>query len=253
MWDPAQYLKFAAPRFRPARDLLARVAIEAPKTVYDLGCGAGNVTRLLAQRWPDARVVGVDDSAEMLAQAAKEAPGIVWQCQSVASWTPEQAADLIYSNAALHWLPDHQALFRRLMGCLTPGGVLAVQMPRNFSEPSHALIRETVAGGPWRDRLAPLVQPSPVAAPEYYYDLLAPLAAELDMWETQYQHVLEGEDPVKEWTKGTWLKQFLDALDEGDRPAFEADYAVRLRKAYPRRADGKTVFPFRRLFIVARR
>ena len=139
------------------------------------------------------------------------------------------------------------------MRCLTPGGVLAVQMPRNFSEPSHALIRETVAGGPWRDRLAPLVQPSPVAAPEYYYDLLAPLAAELDMWETQYQHVLEGEDPVKEWTKGTWLKQFLDALDEGDRPAFEADYAVRLRKAYPRRADGKTVFPFRRLFIVARR
>ena len=253
MWDPAQYLKFAAPRFRPAMDLLARVAIEAPKTVYDLGCGAGNVTRLLAQRWPDARVVGVDDSAEMLAQAAKEAPGIVWQCQSVASWTPEQAADLIYSNAALHWLPDHQALFRRLMGCLTPGGVLAVQMPRNFSEPSHALIRETVAGGPWRDRLAPLVQPSPVAAPEYYYDLLAPLAAELDMWETQYQHVLEGEDPEKEWTKGTWLKQFLDALDEGDRPAFEADYAVRLRKAYPRRADGKTVFPFRRLFIVARR
>ena len=253
MWDPAQYQKFAAPRFRPAMDLLARVGIEAPKTVYDLGCGAGNVTRLLAQRWPDARVVGVDDSAEMLAQAAKEAPGIVWQCQSVASWTPEQAADLIYSNAALHWLPDHQALFRRLMGCLTPGGVLAVQMPRNFSEPSHALIRETVAGGPWRDRLAPLVQPSPVAAPEYYYDLLAPLAAELDMWETQYQHVLDGEDPVKEWTKGTWLKQFLDALDEGDRPAFEADYAVRLRKAYPRRADGKTVFPFRRLFIVARR
>ena len=253
MWDPAQYLKFAAPRFRPAMDLLARVTVEAPKTVYDLGCGAGNVTRLLAQRWPDARVVGVDDSAEMLAQAAKEAPGIVWQCQSVASWTPEQAADLIYSNAALHWLPDHQALFRRLMGCLTPGGVLAVQMPRNFSEPSHALIRETVAGGPWRDRLAPLVQPSPVAAPEYYYDLLAPLAAELDMWETQYQHVLEGEDPVKEWTKGTWLKQFLDALDEGDRPAFEADYAARLRNAYPRRADGKTVFPFRRLFIVARR
>ena len=253
MWDPAQYLKFAAPRFRPAMDLLARVTVEAPKTVYDLGCGAGNVTRLLAQRWPDARVVGVDDSAEMLAQAAKEAPGIVWQCQSIANWAPDRAADLIYSNAALHWLPNHQALFRRLMGCLTPGGVLAVQMPRNFSEPSHALIRETVAGGPWRDRLAPLVQPSPVAAPEYYYDLLAPLAAELDMWETQYQHVLDGEDPVKEWTKGTWLKQFLDALDEGDRPAFEADYAVRLRKSYPRRADGKSVFPFRRLFIVARR
>lgn len=253
MWNPAQYLKFGAPRFRPAMDLLARIAIEAPGTVYDLGCGAGNVTRLLAQRWPNAHIIGVDDSPEMLAQAAKEAPAVVWRCQGIATWTPEQAVDVINSNAALHWLSDHRTLFSHLMRCLTPGGVLAVQMPRNFSEPSHALIRETVAGGPWRDRPAPLVQPSPVAPPEYYYDLLAPLAAELDMWETQYQHVLDGEDPVKEWTKGTWLKQFLDALDEGDRPAFEADYAVRLRKAYPRRADGKTVFPFRRLFIVARR
>ena len=253
MWNPAQYLKFAAPRFRPAMDLLARVGVEAPEAVFDLGCGAGNVTRLLAQRWPDARIVGVDDSPEMLTQAAREAPGIAWRCQSIATWTPEPAVDVIYSNAALHWLPDHQTLFPRLMRCLAPGGVLAVQMPRNFSEPSHALIRETVAVGRWRERLAPLMQPPPVAAPEYYYDLIAPLATELDLWETQYLHVLDGEDPVKEWTKGTWLKQFLDALDEGDRPAFEVDYAARLREAYPRRADGKTVFPFRRLFIVARR
>lgn len=253
MWNPEQYLKFAAPRFRPAQDLLARVAVAAPATVYDLGCGAGNVTRMLAQRWPKARIVGVDDSEAMLAQAAREASGIVWQCRSIAEWTPEQPADVIYSNAALHWLSAHEALFPRLMRQLAPGGVLAAQMPRNFGEPSHTLIWETLRAGPWRDRLAHLVRPSPVAPPEYYYDLVAPLASEIDVWETQYLQVLEGRDPVKEWTKGTWLKQFLDALDAADRPAFEEDYARRLREAYPVRPDGRTLFPFRRLFLVARR
>ena len=192
MWNPAQYLKFAAPRFRPAMDLLARIEVEAPETVYDLGCGAGNVTRVLAERWPNAHLVGIDDSPEMLAQAAKAAPGIVWQCQSVATWEPERAVDVIYSNAALHWLPDHPALFPRLMRCLAPSGILAVQMPRNFSEPSHVLIQDTVRAGRWRERLEPLLRSPPVAVPEYYYDLLAPLSAELDMWETQYLHVLEG-------------------------------------------------------------
>ncbi len=253
MWSPEQYLKFAAPRFRPAQDLLARVLVEAPGTVYDLGCGAGNVTRMLAGRWPDAQIVGVDASEEMLAQAEREASGIIWQRRSVAEWTPEEPADVIYSNAALHWLPDHQTLFPRLMGSLAPGGVLAVQMPRNFNEPSHTLIWETLRAGPWRARLEHLVRPSPVAAPDFYYGLLAPLAVEVDIWETQYLQVLEGKDPVKEWTKGTWLKQFLDELDEADRPAFEEDYAGRLRRAYPGREDGKTLFPFRRLFIVARR
>jgi len=253
MWNPEQYLKFAAPRFRPAQDLLARVTVDAPGTVYDLGCGVGNVTRMLAQRWPDAQVVGVDGSDEMLAQAERAASGIIWQHQSVAEWKPEEPADVIYSNAALHWLPDHQMLFPRLMKQLAPGGVLAVQMPRNFGEPSHTLIWETLRAGPWRTRLEHLVRPSPVAMPDFYYGLVAPLASEVDLWETQYLQVLDGKDPVKEWTKGAWLKQFLDELDETDRPAFEEDYAGRLRQAYPVRPDGKTLFPFRRLFIVARR
>ncbi len=250
-WNPNQYLKFAAPRLQPAIDLLARVPLANPQTVYDLGCGAGNVTRLLALRWPAAAITGVDDSTPMLAKAAVEAPGLNWVQQSVADWRAPQPADLIYSNAALHWLPDHSTLFPSLLNQLAPGGVLAVQMPRNFDAPSHRLIDDTVRAGPWRSRLEPMLRPSPVAEPGFYYDGLAQHAGRLDIWETEYLQVLEGTDPVKEWTKGTWLKQFLDALDEGDRMAFEADYATRLRHAYPMRSDGRTLFPFRRLFMVA--
>ena len=250
-WNPDQYLKFAAPRLRPAVDLLARVPLTAPGSIFDLGCGAGNVTRLLAERWPHAAVTGVDDSASMLAKAAQENPRIAWVQQSVAAWRAPQRTDLIYSNAALHWLPDHASLFPTLLQQLAPGGVLAVQMPRNFDAPSHRLIDETVRAGPWHERLAAMIGASPVAEPAFYYDLLAPRVAQLDIWETEYLQVLEGADPVKEWTKGTWLKQFLDALPPTERPPFEADYAARLRVAYPPRSDGRTLFPFRRLFMVA--
>ena len=253
MWNPDQYLKFAQPRFRPAQDLLARVPVGSPRTVYDLGCGAGNVTRMLAQRWPEAKIIGVDDSEEMLAKAAQDPSDITWRCQSIAEWAPEEPADVIYSNAALHWLTRHQTLFPRLIGMLAPGGVLAVQMPRNFNEPSHTLIWETLRAGPWHARLEHLIRPSPVGTPHYYYNLVAPLASSIDIWETQYLQILQGKDPVKEWTKGTWLKQFLDELDEADRPAFEEDYAQRLRDAYPAHDNGDTLFPFRRLFIVVRR
>ena len=250
-WNPDQYLKFAAPRLRPAVDLLARVPLTAPGSIFDLGCGAGNVTRLLAERWPHAAVTGVDDSASMLAKAAQENPGIAWVQQSVATWRAPEPADLIYSNAALHWLPDHASLFPTLLQQLAPGGVLAVQMPRNFDAPSHRLIDDTVRAGPWHARLAAMIGASPVAEPAVYYDLLTPRVAQLDIWETEYLQVLEGADPVKEWTKGTWLKQFLDALPPDERAPFEADYAARLRIAYPPRSDGRTLFPFRRLFMVA--
>lgn len=252
-WNPDQYLKFSEPRLRPAVDLLARVDLTAPKRVYDLGCGAGNVTRLLAGRWPAASITGIDDSAEMLAQAARAFREATWLRQSVADWAPAQPADLIFSNAALHWLPQHEQLFPRLQGQLAPGGVLAVQMPRNFAAPSHALIADTVRHGAWRGRLEHLLRPEPVAGPDDYYAMLEPLAASIDIWETEYLQVLQGTDPVKEWTKGTWLKQFLDELAEPERAEFEADYARRLRSAYPPLADGTTLFPFRRLFIVARR
>lgn len=252
-WNPEQYLKFAEPRLRPAVDLLTRIDAANPARVFDLGCGAGNVTRLLKTRWPDAQITGVDDSAEMLTRAAKSVDGVSWVQQSLANWQPEHAVDVIFSNAALHWLPDHRALFAKLVNQLTAGGVLAVQMPRNFGAPSHTLIAETVLAGPWRATLEPLLSPAPVATPDVYYDLLSGLVKRLDIWESEYLQVLEGVDPVKEWTKGTWLKQFLDALDAPEATAFEADYAARVRIAYPTRTDGKTLFPFRRLFIVATR
>jgi trans-aconitate 2-methyltransferase len=249
-WNPQQYLKFSQPRLRPAMDLLARIPSAEPALVYDLGCGAGNVTALLAERWPDARIIGVDASAAMLAQAARSLPRVQWVHQPLAGWQAECAADVIYSNAALHWLPDHRQLFPALVAMLAPGGVLAVQMPRNFSAPSHTLIAAAARARPWRSKLEPLLAPAPVGEPQFYYALLAPLAASLDIWESEYLQVLSGEDPVKEWTKGTWLMQFLERLDAGERVQFEADYALRLRAAYPPLADGTTLFPFRRLFIV---
>jgi trans-aconitate 2-methyltransferase len=251
-WDPAQYLKFADHRLRPAIELLNRIDMEAPAEVYDLGAGAGNATRLLKARWPLARITGVDASEAMLARATAEAPEIVWQRADLATWRPPRPADVIYSNAALHWLPDHDRLFPALLSALAPGGVLAVQMPRNFSAPSHTAIAEAARSGPWRPKIEPLLRPPPVAEPAFYFDLLAPRAAPLDIWETEYLQVLEGDHPVKEWTKGTWLRPLLDALDEPERSRFEACYAELVGHAYPRSPDGRTLFPFRRLFIVAK-
>jgi trans-aconitate 2-methyltransferase len=251
VWDPAQYLKFGDHRLRPAVDLLNRIDLEAPSEVYDLGCGAGNVTRLLRARWPDACITGVDSSEAMLEKAAQAVPDVTWQHADMAGWQPPRPPDLIYSNAALHWLGDHGRLFPALLASLKPGGVLAVQMPRNFLAPSHTAIADAARSGPWRAKLEPLLRPVPVSEPAFYFDALAPHASGLDIWETEYQHVLEGEDPVKEWTKATWLNPLLDALEEPERGQFERCYADMVGEAYPRRGDGKTLLPFRRLFIVA--
>jgi trans-aconitate 2-methyltransferase len=253
VWNPQQYLKFAGHRLRPAVDLLMRIPDFPVTSVADLGAGAGNVTRLIRERWPDAVVAGVEGSAEMVAAGRKAAPGVEWLQQDLGSWRPAQQYDVIYSNAALHWLPDHRTLFPALMEKVAPGGILAVQMPRNFAAPSHLLIAETALNGPWRSRLEHLVTPPPVEAPGFYHDLLAPLSQNIDIWETEYLQVLEGENPVKEWTKGTWLTRYLDVLQGQDKAAFEAAYGERVAKAYPRNAAGQTLFPFRRLFMVALR
>lgn len=252
-WDPAQYLRFAGPRLQPALDLLARIPLAAPAAVYDLGCGAGNVTRLLRERWPDARVTGVDGSPAMLEAAARAAPGVRFIQADLAAWAPPAPADLIFSNAALHWLDDHATLLPRLLGRLVPGGLLAVQMPRNHGAPSHTEMVGAAEAGPWRVRLLPLLRRAPVAGPAVYYDILAPHAGRLEIWETEYLHALEGDNPVVEWTRGSALKPLLDALEPPEREAFLADYAGRMAAAYPRRPDGRTLFPFRRLFILADR
>jgi trans-aconitate 2-methyltransferase len=250
VWNPQQYLKFAGHRLRPAIDLLARVPDFPARTIVDLGAGVGNVTKLLKERWPEADVTGVEGSAEMVAAGRKAAPNVEWQLGDLAAWQPRKRYDLVYSNAALHWLPDHATLFPAVLENLAPGGFLAVQMPRNFTAPSHLLIAETALNGPWRSKVEHLVTPPPVHAPQFYHDVLAPHAAAVDIWETEYLQVLEGENPVKEWTKGTWLTRYLDVLDGNEKAAFEAAYGERVAKAYPRNKAGQTLFPFRRLFMV---
>jgi trans-aconitate 2-methyltransferase len=252
-WDPNQYLKFSDHRLRPALDLMAQIPLDAPRSIYDLGSGPGTITRLLAERWPSAVVTGVDSSADMLAKARQEAPGVAFQQADIAHWSPPAPADLIFSNATLHWLDDHAALLPRLAAQLAPGGVLAVQMPCNRDSPSHLLMDEAAADGPWRAKLSRL-RPvyGSVQTPDAYYRILAPVARSVDIWETTYLHILAGDNPVAEWTKGTALRPYLDALDETERAAFFASYAARIAAAYPKQPDGNTLLPFRRIFFIAR-
>lgn len=256
-WDPAQYLKFGGERLRPALDLLARVALEAPQRVVDLGCGTGALTRILAERFSAADVTGLDGSPEMLAAAANNArPGekIDWRQADIARWRAAPPVDLIYTNAALHWLDGHATLFPHLIGQLAKGGVLAVQMPRQHDAPSHRLIDDGMAAFPYlAERMKKNPRPTPVGDPAFFYDVLKPVTSSLDVWETEYLHVLEGQDPVPEFTKSTTLKPVLENLDPGDRDAYMATYRAACRKAYPPRPDGRTLFPFRRIFIVATR
>ena len=256
-WDPAQYLKFADHRRRPALELLDRVPLAAPRVIYDLGCGSGHVTRLISERWPSATVHGLDQSPEMLARAAAEPSSVRWLQADVRHWVPHEAPDLIYANATLQWLDGHRRLFPRLMGYLDRGGCLAVQMPLSWDLPSHRLMRHTLAHGGAGG--APIggaavraaVRRKWVADAGVYYDLLAPLGQRLDVWETEYLQVLSGEDAVLEWVKGTGLRPLLNGLGEADRRVFVDAYRRALRDAYPQRPDGHTLYPFRRLFIVA--
>jgi trans-aconitate 2-methyltransferase len=248
---------FADHRLRPALELLDRVSLKSPKLIYDLGCGTGNVTRIMAERWPEATVYGLDNSPEMLEKAASEPGPVQWIEADLRNWSPAEPPDLIYSNATLHWVEGHRDLFPRLAGFLTAGGCLAVQMPLSWGAPSHRLMRETLTrGGPdgnplGTEELRQSVARDWVEDATVYYDLLTDHARRLDIWETEYLQILEGDDPVLEWMKGSGLRPVLNGLDDGERAHFLAEFARRLRVAYPARADGRTLYPFRRLFIVA--
>ncbi len=256
-WDPAQYLRFSDQRLRPALDLLGQVPLTAPGRVVDLGCGAGNVTCILKQRFPAAEVTGVDSDAAMLEKARAAAPACRFERGDFATWTPAgqstAALDLIFSNAALQWVGAHATLFPRLMSLLVPGGVLAVQMPAMHDAPLRRLQYAVAAEGPWAERLASHASAPPILDPPGYWDLLRPLVARLDIWETTYLHPLTGEDAVVEWAAGSSLRPFLEPLDPAQRAAFRGAYAEALRPHYPRRADGTTLLPFRRLFMIAGR
>ena len=251
-WDPDQYLKFYGPRIRPALDLLTQVDMDSPKTVYDLGCGPGNLTEFIQQRWPVADVIGVDASETMLARARDLHPDKTWIKADLADWEPDAEADVFLSNAVFQWLNDHDTLLPGLVASVRAGGIFAFQLPRNWNAPSHAIIQELVAASPSRELLKPLLLDDPVHPPDYYYDLLRPHVSTIDIWETEYLQILDGENAVAEWIKGSTLKPLLDALED-DAVAFYEQYVAHVACSYPQRSDGKTLYPFRRLFVVARR
>ncbi|HVE74309.1 MAG TPA: trans-aconitate 2-methyltransferase [Mycobacteriales bacterium] len=255
MWDPATYQQFSFERERPFAELLSRVAHPDPSYVVDLGCGPGGRTATLLQRWPQARVVGVDSSAEMVSTAAEHAVDgrLSFVQGDLRTWQPEQAVDVLVTNATLQWVPGHLDLLPRLVGFLTAGGEFAMQVPGNFTEPSHLLLEQLRSSPRWRDRVGPeSAATAAVHAPADYLAALTDLGLTADVWETTYLHVLPGPDAVLEWTKGTALRPVFAVLSGDEREEFVREYAALLRAAYPRRSSG-TVLPFRRIFAVAQR
>ncbi|PTX99810.1 trans-aconitate 2-methyltransferase [Verrucomicrobia bacterium LW23] len=277
-WDPSLYLKYADERTQPCRDLIHRVQLTAPEDVVDLGCGPGNSTAVLAARWPLARITGLDSSAEMLARAHAAMPRIHWQQGDIASWTaepaeeaapdtagngasPAAAADgagrpqLVFSNAALQWVPDHFELVPRLFAQVAPGGALAVQVPAQVNAPAHVIMRELTQSAAWRSYF-PMgsVRDWHVHEPGVYFDLLSPLTSRLDMWLTDYMMYLPGPQSIVDWYQGTGMRPYLDALPSDElRRVFMADVLAEVAVTYPARSNGMVEFPFRRLFFVAYR
>lgn len=249
-WDPRQYERFAGPRLRPALDLLGRLPERSFHRIWDLGCGGGQVTRLLAERFPDAAITGLDTAPAMLEQARAAVPSARFRLADIGRERPPPGADLVVSNAALQWLPDHQRLLGELADDLAPGGVIAVQMPGNHDAPSHRIIAETAAMAAFAPRLAAVQGIGPVADAGHYAALLLDRGCQVDAWETRYVHVLGGADPVLNWLLGTTLRPYLDALGAA-APEFLDALRRRIAAAYPCRPDGTCLFPFRRVFCIA--
>jgi trans-aconitate 2-methyltransferase len=253
-WSAGQYLKFEDERTRPPRDVLAQVPLARARRVVDLGCGPGNSTELLVERFPRAEIVGLDSSPDMLRKARQRLPACRFVEADITTWAPDAATDLLFANAVMQWLPDHTAVLRRLLEALPAGGVLAVQMPDNTREPALAFQREVAASGPWSQH--PDVQAAArddLPPPEAYYDLLKPVCARLDIWHAVYNHVMAGPPAIVEWFKGSSLQPFLSPLDGPARARFLAAYAEKIAGAYRPRFDGKVLLRFPRLFIVATR
>lgn len=251
-WSATQYLKFEDERTRAARDLLAQIPSEHPRTVVDIGCGPGNSTELLVRRWPQAAVTGIDTSADMLRQARERLRAQTFIEANVAHWMPPPDTDVLFANAIFQWVPDHLKQLARLVGALPPGGVLAVQMPDNLDEPSHILMREVAFQEPFRTPLADAARMrDALPRPRDYYDALQPLCSRLEIWHTIYNHVLDDASAIVEWVKGTGLRPFLDPLEVPERKLFVAEYAARVAAAYLPQRDGKVLLRFPRIFIVA--
>jgi trans-aconitate 2-methyltransferase len=250
-WNARQYLKFEDERTRPPRDLLAQVPLQHPRLAADLGCGPGNSTELLIERFAQSEVIGLDSSPDMLRKARERLPQCKFVEADIATWTPEVRTDLLFANAALQWVPDHARVLRRLLEALPTGGVLAVQMPDNTQEPANVLQREVAGSGPWAAKLAAAVPRADMLPPDAYYDLLKPASAHIDIWHSIYNHAMANPQAIVEWFKGSSLQPYLSLLDAGTREQFLAAYTEKIVEAYKPRVDGKVLLKFPRLFIVA--
>ncbi len=252
-WDPSLYGRYAGERAQPFFDLTARISAVAPRNVVDLGCGTGALTQTLAERWPAARILGIDSSPHMVNRANEAAGGssrLTFELRDLAAWLPDETTEVVISNAALQWVPEHRELLAAWGAALADGAWLAFQVPGNYAAPSHRLMREVAASERWRSQLDGVLRSEDaVSEPEEYLRLLSGLGFTTTAWETTYLHVLAGEDPVLEWVRGTGLRPALQALPPAAAVEFEADYARLLRQAYPQTELG-TVFPFRRIFVV---
>ena len=252
-WSAKQYTLFEQQRTRPVRDLVAAIPNTAVQTAVDLGCGPGNSTQVLAERFPQARVTGMDSSDDMLADARKRLPALNFELADIGAWHPAQRLDVILANASLQWLPDHATLYPHLVSQLTRGGTLAVQTPDNLDEPAHRLAREVAADGPWAARIG-AVKHNERHTASYYYELLSKHCSTVDVWRTTYHHPLAGgASGVVEWFKGSGLRPFLEPLDDAEKAQYLKQYHAAIEQAYPALSDGSVLLPFPRLFIVATR
>jgi trans-aconitate 2-methyltransferase len=251
-WAPASYLKFEDERTRAARDLLARVRAEGVRRIVDVGCGPGNSTEWLAMRYPEAEVLGLDNSPAMLEEARRRLPNVRFELANAEVWVPDAAVDLVFANAIYQWVPRHLEQLRRVLAALRGGAILAVQMPDNLSEPTHRLMREVALASPWSGRLAGAAR-DPLPPARAYYEALRPMAARLDIWRTTYHHVLRSAEAIVEFVRATGLRPFLDPLSEPERTEFIAIYTAKIAAAYPPLADGNVLLAFPRLFLTAER
>jgi trans-aconitate 2-methyltransferase len=253
-WDAEHYLRFGDERTRPAEDLVRRVAVDAPGRVIDLGCGPGNSTEVLRRRWPDARVIGLDKSPEMIAAARSRHPECEWILGAVETWTTNAPFDVVFSNAAFQWMGDHERLIGHVFEQVADAGALAFQIPSDAYAAVRRHMHEVAEDPAWRERMAAAKVALTMEAPGFYYDVLAGRASRIDIWETEYSHVMDGPSAIVDWVSTTGLRPFLAALeDEIERRRFLDSFTQKVSASYPRRRDGNVLFPFRRLFVVAYR
>ncbi len=253
-WNPDAYLKFQDERTQPSYDLAARVGLSSPKNIVDIGCGPGNSTRVLRERWPQAHITGMDSSPQMIAKARADFPRETWILADAATWETDERYDLVFSNAVLQWIPGHAALADKLFALLNPAGALAVQVPANNDSPIYLAVNEVAGREPYRAAMRGCVELLTYHTPGFYYDLLSSLSPHVSMWQTTYYHVLTSHQGLIDWYSSTGMRPYLERLPDAEQKrAFQEQVLDACRTQYPLQKDGRILFPFKRLFFVAYR